>query len=115
MPAEGVVASSTSTVQAVEAGQGAYTALFEKINLSPVTILSDIEAFQTNDALSEATPDERLSHVPAAIPLRLENQYFHLELDHVRGQTMLAEGVCAFYVPSTLVDVKLEQFAVLRT
>ncbi|MFK7702289.1 type VI secretion system baseplate subunit TssK [Pseudomonas caspiana] len=56
-----------------------------------------------------------LSHVPAAIPLRLENQYFALDLAHPKGQAMLAEGVCSFYVPSTLADVKLELFAVLRT
>jgi len=28
---------------------------------------------------------------------------------------VLDEGVCAFYVPSSLVDVKLELFAVLRS
>lgn len=69
MPAEGIVASSTSTSQAVEAGQGVYAALFEKINLSPVTALTDIEAFQTNDALSEATTDER---VTASVSVFLE-------------------------------------------
>ena len=56
-----------------------------------------------------------LSHVPAAIPLRLENQYFALDLSHPKGRAMLAAGVCAFYVPSTLTDFRLELFAVLRT
>ena len=46
--------------------------------------------------------------------MRLENQYFALDLDHSKGQAVLDEGVCAFYVPSSLVDVKLELFAVLR-
>ncbi|WP_226478330.1 type VI secretion system baseplate subunit TssK [Pseudomonas sp. MWU16-30323] len=55
-----------------------------------------------------------LSHVPAAIPLRLENQYFALDLGSAKGQAMLAGGTCAIYVPSTLLDVKLELFAVLR-
>ncbi|MQT81424.1 type VI secretion system baseplate subunit TssK [Pseudomonas helleri] len=63
----------------------------------------------------EGVPLQSLSHVPAAIPLRLENQYFALDLGHAKGRAMLSEGVCAFYVPSTLADVKLELFAVLRT
>ncbi len=56
-----------------------------------------------------------LSHVPAAIPLRLENQYFALELNSPDAQAMLEAGNCAFYTPGTLGDVKLELFAVLRS
>jgi len=67
------------------------------------------------NAALDGVPLQPLSHVPAAIPLRLENQYFALDLAHAKGQAMLAEGVCAFYVPATLADVKLELFAVLRT
>ncbi|WP_300726102.1 type VI secretion system baseplate subunit TssK [Pseudomonas sp.] len=66
------------------------------------------------NAALDGVPLQSLSHVPAAIPLRLENQYFALDLSHAKGQAMLAEGVCAFYVPNTLADVKLELFAVLR-
>jgi len=66
------------------------------------------------NAALNGVPLQSLSHVPAAIPLRLENQYFALGLDDAKGQAMLAEGVCAFYVPSTLAEVKLELFAVLR-
>lgn len=67
------------------------------------------------NAALEGIPLQSLSHVPAAIPLRLENQYFVLDLRQANGQAMLAEGTFAFYVPSTLADVKLELFAVLRT
>jgi type VI secretion system protein ImpJ len=67
------------------------------------------------NAALDGIPLQPLSHVPAAIPLRLENQYFALDISHPKGRAMLAEGVCAFYVPSTLADVKLELFAVLRT
>ncbi|AVJ23465.1 MULTISPECIES: type VI secretion system baseplate subunit TssK [Pseudomonas] len=67
------------------------------------------------NAALDGVPLQSLSHVPAAIPLRLENQYFALDLDHSKGQAVLDEGVCAFYVPSTLADVKLELFAVLRS
>ncbi len=67
------------------------------------------------NAALDGVPLQSLSHVPAAIPLRLENQYFALDLAHPKGRSVLEEGVCAFYVPGTLGDVKLELFAVLRT
>ena len=67
------------------------------------------------NAALDGVPLQPLSHVPAAIPLRLENQYFALDFAHSSGQAVLAEGVCAFYVPATLPDVKLELFAVLRS
>ncbi|WP_433735882.1 type VI secretion system baseplate subunit TssK [Pseudomonas putida] len=67
------------------------------------------------NAALDGVPLQSLSHVPAAIPLRLENQYFALDLSHEKGRAMLASGTCAVYVPGTLADVKLELFAVLRT
>ncbi|PKH24696.1 type VI secretion system baseplate subunit TssK [Enterobacterales bacterium CwR94] len=60
-------------------------------------------------------PLQPLSHVPAAIPLRLENQYFSLDLSHPAARAMLDSGTCMFYVPGTLGDPELELFAVLRT
>ncbi|WP_409311555.1 type VI secretion system baseplate subunit TssK [Pectobacterium sp. B1J-3] len=56
-----------------------------------------------------------LSHVPAAIPLRLENLYFAFDLQHPAAVAMLNAGSCAIYVPGTLADVQLELFAVLRS
>ncbi|KJH86259.1 type VI secretion protein [Pseudomonas fluorescens] len=67
------------------------------------------------NAALDGVPLKPLSQVPAAIPLRLENQYFALDLGHPKGQAMLAEGTFACYVPSTLEQVQLELFAVLRT
>ncbi|MFC0229136.1 type VI secretion system baseplate subunit TssK [Serratia aquatilis] len=67
-----------------------------------------------NIALS-GIPLKALTRVPAAIPLRLENQYFALELNHPAAQAMLAAGACVFYVPGTLGDIQLELFAVLRS
>lgn len=67
------------------------------------------------NAALDGVPLKPLSHVPAAIPLRLENQYFALDLGHPKGQAMLASGTFACYVPSTLSQVQLELFAVLRT
>lgn len=60
-------------------------------------------------------PLKAQTHVPAAIPLRLENQYFSLDLNHPSAQRMLDSGVCVFYVPGTLGELELELFAVLRT
>jgi len=56
-----------------------------------------------------------LSHVPAAIPVRLENQYFALDLSTAAARAMLDAGNCTFYTPESLGDVKLELFAVLRS
>ncbi|MGR7483769.1 type VI secretion system baseplate subunit TssK [Klebsiella aerogenes] len=56
-----------------------------------------------------------LPHVPAAIPLRLENQYFSLDLSCEAARDMLEMGSCTFYTPRSLGDVKLELFAVLRS
>jgi len=60
-------------------------------------------------------PLKPLRHVPAAIPLRLENQYFSLDLSHPVATEMLASGSCVFYVPGMLGEPQLELFAVLRT
>ena len=60
-------------------------------------------------------PLKPLSHVPAAIPLRLENQYFSLDLSHPAARAMLESGNCMFYVPGTLGDPELELFAVLKS
>ncbi len=67
------------------------------------------------NAALDGVPLKPLSHVPAAIPLRLENQYFALDLEHEKGRAMLADGVCALYVPSVFQDATLELFAVLRS
>ncbi|WP_050691984.1 type VI secretion system contractile sheath large subunit [Yersinia pekkanenii] len=49
--------------------QGVYASLFEKINLSPVSSLTGLDAFQNNDTLADATTDER---VTAAVSVFLD-------------------------------------------
>jgi type VI secretion protein, VC_A0114 family len=56
-----------------------------------------------------------MAHVPAAVPLRLENQYFSLDLSTEAARAMLEAGSCSFYTPASLGEVKLELFAVLRS
>ncbi len=52
---------------------------------------------------------------PAALPVRLENQYFVLDMESNAAREMLDQGVCVFYVPSLLGELELELFAVLRS
>ncbi|TKI03968.1 type VI secretion system baseplate subunit TssK [Martelella alba] len=56
-----------------------------------------------------------LSRVPAALPVRLENQYFVLDMQSRAARDMLEQGVCLFYVPSLLGELELELFAVPRS
>ncbi len=67
------------------------------------------------NASGQGIPLRALSHVPAAIPLRLENQYFALDMTHPSARAMQAAGSCVFYVPGTLGEPELELYAVLRT
>ncbi len=48
---------------------GVYATLFEKINLSPVSSLTGLDAFQNNETMADATTDER---VTAAVSVFLD-------------------------------------------
>lgn len=99
-----------------------------------LSVRSDIPPWQIADkfpALCKAgSPDEvsaissvalkgipliAVSRVPAALPVRLENQYFALDMESAAARDMLEQGVCMFYVPSLLGTLELELFAVLRS
>jgi len=54
-------AQSGGEVISSELNQSVYGALFEKINLSPVSALGDIEFFQTNESLADASADQRVT------------------------------------------------------
>lgn len=56
-----------------------------------------------------------VSRVPAALPVRMENQYFALDMESKAAQEMQEQGVCMFYVPELLGALELELFAVLRS
>lgn len=56
-----------------------------------------------------------VNRVPAALPVRMENQYFALDMENAAAREMQEQGVCVFYVPSLLGSLELELFAVLRT
>lgn len=67
--AEGTVAHAGSASVVTHEGHGVYASLFDKINLNPVSQLSNIEVYQNSDALSEASADER---VTAAVSVFLD-------------------------------------------
>lgn len=56
-----------------------------------------------------------MNRVPAAIPARLDNHYFALDMQHAAASAMLASGNCMFYLPDLLGEIDLELFAVLRS
>ncbi|MFM0324468.1 type VI secretion system baseplate subunit TssK [Caballeronia glebae] len=53
--------------------------------------------------------------VPAAIPVRLDNQYFALDVTSPAHARMLAARACQIYLPTSVPDVSLELYAVLRS
>ncbi|WP_271411937.1 type VI secretion system contractile sheath large subunit [Pseudomonas sp. Q1-7] len=69
MSVEGTAAQVPGSAVLSREGQGVYATLFDKINLSPVSALADIEVFQSTDALSEVSADER---VTAAVSVLLD-------------------------------------------
>ncbi len=99
-----------------------------------LSVRSDIPAWQIADkfpALCQAgSPDDvneiygaalkgipliPISRVPATLPVRMENQYFALDMASAAAREMQDQGVCLFYVPDLLGTLELELFAVLRS
>jgi len=69
-------AQSRGTTLLPEESQGVYGALFNKINLSPVKVLGDLEVFQNTEALSEVSADERVT-AAVSVFLKLVKQSSH--------------------------------------
>ncbi|WP_105738318.1 type VI secretion system baseplate subunit TssK [Cronobacter dublinensis] len=99
-----------------------------------LSVRSDIPAWQIAERFPElckaGSPDEvnaisvsalngisliPVTRVPAALPVRLENHYFALDMESAAARDMLEQGVCMFYVPSLLGALDIELFAVLRS
>lgn len=56
-----------------------------------------------------------VQRVPSAIPVRLDNQYFALDAASPAHARMLAARACQIYLPTSVPDVSLELYAVLRS
>jgi type VI secretion system protein ImpJ len=68
---------------------------------------------QIINAALPGIPLRAMSRLPAAIPLRIENQYFALDSAHPAFARMVAARACQVYVPASLTDAALELYAVL--
>ncbi|HEY2024204.1 type VI secretion system baseplate subunit TssK [Paraburkholderia sp.] len=60
-------------------------------------------------------PLKAVPRVPAAIPVRLDNQYFALDPNSTAHAKMLAARACQIYLPASVPDASLELYAVLRS
>ncbi|WP_277967153.1 type VI secretion system contractile sheath large subunit [Pantoea trifolii] len=65
-------ANGVTTVLDRPAAGGVYASLFEKINLNPVSELSDLNVWQDNQAMSDATADERVTAAMQVFLTRLK-------------------------------------------
>jgi type VI secretion system protein ImpC len=65
-------ANGATTVLDGPAAGGVYASLFEKINLNPVSELSDLNVWQDNQAMSDATADERVTAAMQVFLTRLK-------------------------------------------
>ncbi|WP_081651529.1 MULTISPECIES: type VI secretion system baseplate subunit TssK [Cupriavidus] len=95
----------------VQAGLPAHTLLEQLPRLCKAGAPDEVEQI-VNSALP-GIPLRTMSRLPAAIPVRIENQYFALDSAHPAFKRMLDARACQFYVPASLPDVSLELFAVL--
>ncbi|WP_080420022.1 type VI secretion system baseplate subunit TssK [Burkholderia ubonensis] len=54
-----------------------------------------------------------MSRLPAAIPVRIENQYFALDSNDAAFKRMIDAHACQIYVPASIPEASLELYAVL--
>lgn len=67
-----------------------------------------------NAALS-GIPLRAVQRVPAAIPVRLDNQYFAIDPNDPAHARMLAARACHVYLPASVPDASIELYAVLHS
>ncbi|MEZ0606525.1 type VI secretion system baseplate subunit TssK [Paraburkholderia sp. IW21] len=97
----------------VQSGLPAHALLEQLPRLCKAGAPDEVEQI-VNSALP-GIPLRTMSRLPAAIPIRIENQYFALDSTHPAFKRMTAARACQFYVPASIPDVSLELYAVLPT
>lgn len=95
----------------VRSGLAAHALLEQMPRLCKAGAPDEVEQI-VNSALP-GIPLRTMSRLPAAIPIRIENQYFALDSTHPAFTRMIAARACRFYVPASIPDVSLELYAVL--
>jgi type VI secretion system protein ImpJ len=97
----------------VQSSMPAHALLEQLPRLCKAGAPDDVEQI-VNSALP-GIPLRAMSRLPAAIPVRIESQYFALDSAHPAFKRMIDARACQFYVPSSIADVVLELYAVLPT
>ncbi|PCE27323.1 type VI secretion system-associated protein [Paraburkholderia acidicola] len=97
----------------VQSGLPAHALLEQLPRLCKAGAPDEVEQI-VNSALP-GIPLRAMSRLPAAIPIRIENQYFALDSTHPAFKRMVTAHACQFYVPTSIPDVSLELYAVLPT
>lgn len=95
----------------VQSGLPAHALLEQFPRLCKAGAPDEVEQI-VNSALT-GIPLRASARLPAAIPVRIENQYFALDGSHPAFGRMLNARACQFYVPASIPDVSLELYAVL--
>ncbi|WP_179402245.1 type VI secretion system baseplate subunit TssK [Burkholderia guangdongensis] len=96
----------------VNAPMSAFELVEQFPKLCKIGAPDDVEHI-VNSALP-GIPLNAVQRVPAAIPVRLDNQYFALDSNDPAHARMLASRACQIYLPASVPDASLELYAVLR-
>lgn len=108
-----IVGDAADWYLSVNAPMPAFELVEQFPRLCKVGAPDDVEHI-INSALS-GIPLKAVQRVPAAIPIRLDNQYFALDAASAAHVKMLAARACQIYLPASVPDAALELYAVLRS
>lgn len=105
------LAENTDYYIAVRAAMPAHELLEQFPRLCKIGAPDDVQHI-VNSALP-GLPLRAVSRLPAAIPIRIENHYFALDVTHPAFKRMVEAKACQIYVPTSIPDVSIELYAVL--
>ncbi len=110
---ERIVSGALDWYLSVNASASAFDLVEQVPRLCKIGAPDDVERI-VNAALP-GIPLKPVQRVPAAIPVRLDNQYFALDNSSAALARMLAARACQVYLPASIPDASLELYAVLRS
>lgn len=110
---ERIVGDAADWYLSVSAPMSAFELVEQFPRLCKIGAPDDVEHI-INSALL-GIPLKTVQRVPAAIPVRLDNQYFALDSTSTAHAKMLAARACQIYLPASVPDAALELYAVLRS
>ncbi|WP_322060533.1 type VI secretion system baseplate subunit TssK [Paraburkholderia sp. J63] len=110
---ERLVADGVDWYLSVNARMSAFELVEQVPRLCKIGAPDDVA--QTINSALPGIPLKAVQRVPAAMPVRLDNQYFALDSSSEMHAKMLAARACQIYLPASMPDVTLELYAVLRS